>query len=222
MHDHTHSHLQHLLLTIDPLDIMGFIAIFSLSFASSLHCGLMCGPLVCSSLNNRVSLNRMGIWLYNLGRIFSYSLMGALLGYFGQNLTLYLPNFANFLAQVAGIVLISLGLKKLFEIRFKRPVRLLLPRVVNFIPTSLGDFSLGVFTVLLPCMTLTPALTCAAMMGSTTKGALLMFAFSLGTLPIMLSVSLAPMHVYRGISLKYAKPLTGSFLIMTGIITLLR
>ena len=33
---HEHTHLQHLLFTIDPLDIMGFIAIFSLSFASSL------------------------------------------------------------------------------------------------------------------------------------------------------------------------------------------
>ena len=76
--------------------------------------------------------------------------------------------------------------------------------------------------MLLPCMTLTPALTYAAVVGSPIKGALLMLAFSLGTLPTMLSVSLAPMHVYRGLSLKYTKPLTGSFLIMTGIITLLR
>ena len=201
---------------------MGLIAIFSLSFASSLHCGLMCGPLVCSSLNKRVSLKSRGIWLYNLGRICSYTTMGSILGYFGQNLFLYLPNFTSILANIIGVVFIGIGLKKFLEIRLKRTISVFHPRVISYIPKALGDFSLGFFTVLLPCMTLTPALTCAAVVGSPIKGALLMLAFSLGTLPTMLSVSLAPMHVYRGLSLKYTKPLTGSFLIMTGIITLLR
>ena len=49
----------------------------------------------------------MGIWLYNLGRIFSYSFMGALLG-LGKNLTLYLPNFASLLAKIVGIVFLYL------------------------------------------------------------------------------------------------------------------
>ena len=91
---------------------MGFIAIFSLSFASSLHCGLMCGPLVCSSLNKRVSLKSRGIWLYNLGRIFSYTTMGSILGYFGQKLFLYLPNITTILANIIGVIFIVIGLKK--------------------------------------------------------------------------------------------------------------
>jgi sulfite exporter TauE/SafE len=45
---------------------------------------------------------------------------------------------------------------------------------------------LGLITVFLPCMTLTPALGAAAASGSAGGGLITMLAFFLGTLPVML------------------------------------
>ena len=216
--------MPNLLSTLNPLDLMGFIAIFSFSFASSLHCGLMCSPLVCSALNDRVKLNNKGIWLYNLGRVLSYTLMGGLLGASGEIITSYLPGFASVLTKLIGIILIALGAKKLWEtstnMTFNLPKKMLAKVVM--IPSIFRDFSLGFFTILLPCMTLTPALACAAMTASPLKGSLLMFAFALGTLPTMLSVSLLPMYVYRRFSYKNAKYAVSVFLIAAGLITFVR
>lgn len=61
-------------------DVATFAAIVWFSFLMSWHCGVMCGPLVCS----RMILHKGSTWfdivLYNLGRLVSYTTMGAAIG----------------------------------------------------------------------------------------------------------------------------------------------
>ena len=132
---------------------------------------------------------------FNVGRILSYTLLGGAIGALGSALTLS-PEINGVLTLVASAVMILLGLQMLK----------LLPAVTRFLPTMPKSFShlihdlaerdakggafvLGAATFFLPCG-FTQALQIYVLAkGSFAVGALTMLAFSLGTLPALLSLS---------------------------------
>lgn len=132
---------------------------------------------------------------FNAGRILSYTLLGGAIGALGSALTLS-PEINGVLTLVASAVMILLGLQMLR----------LLPALTRFLPTmpksfghfihdlaerdaNGGAFVLGAATFFLPCG-FTQALQLYVLAkGSFAIGALTMLAFSLGTLPALLSLS---------------------------------
>jgi sulfite exporter TauE/SafE len=159
---------------------------------------------------------------FNVGRILSYTLLGGAIGALGSALTLS-PEINGVLTLVASAVMILLGLQMLR----------LLPALTRFLPTmpksvshfihdlaerdaNGGAFALGAATFFLPCG-FTQALQLYVLAkGSFVVGALTMLAFSLGTLPALLSLSalssLASGNVQRHF-LKFA----GAAVIVLGI-----
>jgi sulfite exporter TauE/SafE len=159
---------------------------------------------------------------FNAGRILSYTLLGGAIGALGSTLTLS-PKINGVLTLVASAVMILLGLQMLR----------LLPALTRFLPTmpksvshfihdlaerdaNSGAFVLGAATFFLPCG-FTQALQLYVLAkGSFAVGALTMLAFSLGTLPALLSLSalssLASGNVQRHF-LKFA----GAAVIVLGI-----
>jgi sulfite exporter TauE/SafE len=159
---------------------------------------------------------------FNAGRILSYTLLGGAIGALGAALTLS-PEINGVLTLVASAVMILLGLQMLR----------LLPALTRFLPTmpksvshfihdlaerdaNGGAFVLGAATFFLPCG-FTQALQLYVLAkGSFAVGALTMLAFSLGTLPALLSLSalssLASGNVQRHF-LKFA----GAAVIVLGI-----
>jgi sulfite exporter TauE/SafE len=159
---------------------------------------------------------------FNAGRILSYTLLGGAIGALGSALTLS-PEINGVLTLAASAVMILLGLQMLR----------LLPALTRFLPTmpksfshfihdlaerdaNGGAFVLGAVTFFLPCG-FTQALQLYVLAkGSFAVGALTMLAFSLGTLPALLSLSalssLASGHVQRHF-LKFA----GAAVIVLGI-----
>jgi len=132
---------------------------------------------------------------FNAGRILSYTLLGGAIGALGSALT-FSPEINGVLTLVASAVMILLGLQMLK----------LLPSLTRFLPTmpksfghfihdlaerdaNGGAFALGAATFFLPCG-FTQALQLYVLAkGSFATGALTMLAFSLGTLPALLSLS---------------------------------
>lgn len=132
---------------------------------------------------------------FNTGRILSYTLLGGAIGALGSALTLS-SEINGILTLVASAVMILLGLQMLR----------LLPSLTRFLPTmpksfshrihdlaerdaNGGAFVLGAATFFLPCG-FTQALQLYVLAkGSFAIGALTMLAFSLGTLPALLSLS---------------------------------
>src|SRR3954468_16619530 len=132
---------------------------------------------------------------FNAGRILSYTLLGGAIGALGSALTLS-PEINGVLTLIASAVMILLGLQMLR----------LLPALTRFLPTmpksfshfihdlaerdaNGGAFILGAATFFLPCG-FTQALQLYVLAkGSFAIGALTMLAFSLGTLPALLSLS---------------------------------
>jgi sulfite exporter TauE/SafE len=132
---------------------------------------------------------------FNAGRILSYTLLGGAIGALGSALTLS-PEINGLLTLVASAVMILLGLQMLR----------LLPALTRFLPTmpksfshfihdlaerdaNGGAFVLGAATFFLPCGFTQALQVYVLSKGSFAIGALTMLAFSLGTLPALLSLS---------------------------------
>ncbi len=160
-----------------------------LGAAGSLHCVGMCGPLVLA-----VPSRGMGGWaLYHLARATSYALMGAMLALLGAGVAL--AGWQQGLSIALGLgllVMVLLGghtprvpvLQRLNEIVARAMQRLL--RGAGG-PASMAG--LGFANGLLPCGLSFAALVGASATAEPVAGAAFMFAFGLGTAPLLLVLS---------------------------------
>jgi sulfite exporter TauE/SafE len=227
--DHHHSEHLHLLMGISPLEFGGFISILSYSFFASLHCAFMCSPLVCAVIGNQCRPDRPGIWLYNFGRIISYVGAGALLGSLGAGFTFLNGSFSRYFSVIAGMIIILMAIRPWIKISANgpavRPTARFPDRLSKFIatkPVQLRSWLLGIGTVILPCMTLTPALTMALGSGGALSGGVLMLGFLLGTLPMMLLSPAVAQGILDQIKGRLGEMIATGFLLVAGLITILR
>lgn len=167
------------------------------------HCVGMCGGIV-AAFSFRADGTQPPFRLhlaYNLGRIFSYAIFGALAGALGASLKLatFLPAQAV-LYVLAQVVMILLGLYLaglnrwvlVFERAGGALWRVVQPLFRRLLPVrSLPQALLaGMAWGWLPCGLVYSVLMSALAAGSATSGAALMLAFGLGTLPNLLGMGL--------------------------------
>ncbi len=226
--NHNHAAMESLGMPIEALDILGFVSIFSSSLLMSLHCIGMCCPLVNSVLGKRAHITSRGIWLYNLGRLISYTGAGFLLGSLSASMDSGIPLAGQALSWIIGITLIIFAVlhpwRRHLRAASGRPFQFLaqaLRNVQNF-PKDMRDLMLGLITVALPCMTLSPALAFAAGTKSAWQATIMMLAFYLGTLPAMLSATSVPVLIGRRLPAWANRYGVAIFLLIAGIITLMR
>src|SRR6266436_7123573 len=162
---------------------------------------------------------------FNAGRIASYTLLGGAIGALGSTFTLS-AEANGLLILVASGVMIVLGLQML---NLFPSLKLFQPRMPKFLAhkihdqaernTKGGAFILGAATFFLPCG-FTQALQLYVLaQGSFTTGALTMLAFSLGTLPALLSLSAMSSFATGAFQQRFLK-LAGSAVIVLGIVNI--
>ncbi|MDJ1479341.1 sulfite exporter TauE/SafE family protein [Cytophagaceae bacterium YF14B1] len=161
---------------------------FITGLISSLHCMGMCGPIALA-LPVRSPQNAI---LYNFGRISTYTVLGAIFGIFGKGL--YLAGIQQSLSIILGILVVAIiifpKLHFSFTDKFTSKIRLwFTPFFKQKSPFSM--FMIGVLNGLLPCGMVYLAILGAIAMSGVMEGSLYMFLFGLGTLPMMLLVSLS-------------------------------
>lgn len=135
---------------------------------------------------------------FNIGRVVSYAVLGGVVGAIGSTFTLS-SRGTGLLSILASLVMIMLGFQLLNLFPWMRRFQ---PKMPKFISHRIHDLSsrdgnspytpltLGAATFFLPCG-FTQALQFYVLStGSPGKGALTMLAFSLGTLPSLLSLSM--------------------------------
>lgn len=173
-----------------------FFALFLVGLLGGTHCVGMCGGIVgaLSMGGGRWSLHLA----YNMGRILSYGLAGALAGALGAaslglagqttaRLVLYV--FANLMLVALGLYLLGVtGALALTEKAGQKLWRRIQPLTRRFLParTVAQALPLGLLWGWLPCGLVYGALASALSAGSAWHGAGLMLAFGLGTLPNLL------------------------------------
>ena len=179
----------------------GFLALFLVGLLGGTHCVGMCGGIVgAMSMGGKTG---WGIHLaYNAGRILSYAAAGAIAGALGAaslglegqvpvRMALYL--IANLMLVALGLYLIGLTGALAFTERAGQALwRRLQPLTKLFLPVrSIAQaFPLGMLWGWLPCGLVYSALASALTAGSAGRGAAMMLAFGLGTLPNLLLAGL--------------------------------
>ena len=204
-------------------DISVICSGFVLGLVGSAHCAGMCGPLALALPGSRRPAARflLGRLAYNTGRIFTYSALGTLFGMFGQ--TLAMAGFQQWLSISLGCVLLA-GLLLSRRAALSRPVSWLVSRVKMPMATLLHRPSvqslalLGVLNGFLPCGLVYVAGAAAAVTGSIGSASLHMFAFGLGTLPIMLAISLSGRLVPFSLRLKMARAIPVCVLVLASLL----
>jgi len=187
---------------------------FVIGFLGSFHCIGMCGPIALALpiFNESYVKLLLGRVLYNLGRIVTYTLFGALFGLFGKSLEL---------AGLQQNVSITIGIIMLVVILMPRKYKnrltdfYLYRFISNFIKTSFSKltqkksnyslFIIGVINGFLPCGFVYVALAGAVSTGSIYSGSAFMALFGFGTFPIMLVASLAGKYISLGLRSKINK-----------------
>ena len=92
------------------MEITIFLAALGLGFASGFHCIGMCGPIALSlglSKKQQVNFILQNI-TYQLGRIFTYTILGAIVGIVGEGF--HIAGFQKYISIFAGILLIIMAL----------------------------------------------------------------------------------------------------------------
>lgn len=178
----------------------GFVAIFLVGLLSGTHCVGMCGGIV-SALSMQLPSQKPALPLhlaYNVGRLASYTLAGAVMGALGSlsllldgalpvQMALYVA--ANLMLLAMGLYLLGVTRVAVFiEQGGKWLWQHIQPFTKRFLPVrSIKQaFPLGVLWGWLPCGLVYGVLSVALLSGSALRGALTLLAFSLGTLPNLL------------------------------------
>ncbi|CAA6827712.1 MAG: Heavy-metal-associated domain (N-terminus) and membrane-bounded cytochrome biogenesis cycZ-like domain, possible membrane copper tolerance protein [uncultured Thiotrichaceae bacterium] len=193
---------------MEMLTQMNVLGAFLVGFLGGVHCLGMCGGIVAAVSSQPTQLSKPSSQLpvlfgYNLGRISSYVIAGALMGGLGQGIfTLVdLKETQDILGAIAAVFMIVLGFYlsgiwnglQRIEKGGTYLWRKIEPLGRRFIPTkTFGQaFPLGLVWGWIPCGMVYTVLTWAVFVGSWQQGAMLMLAFGLGTLPNLLAMGIA-------------------------------
>ena len=201
---------------------------FALGLAGSLHCAVMCGPLVLALSKARPPSLResAGRICYHAGRIATYSLLGLIFGFLGYFVAP--AGFQRWLSISLGVFLFAgllVGTRVSLAPSIWSWVTLLQSSMRSLLQrrSLLSQALMGGLNGLLPCGLVYVAVAGATATGQSLKGAAFMACFGLGTWPLMLGIHLAgqrlplPMRFSIGNVTRGAVVLMASLLILRGL-----
>lgn len=161
---------------------------------------------------------------FNLGRIISYTVLGGLIAYLGSFLS-FSSEITGWITIAVSLVMIILGFQLLKIFSWSGYFMPKMPKFLAHKIDSAKDsehwsapFFLGAATFFLPCG-FTQALQLYVLSkGSVEVGALTMFAFALGTLPVLLSLGTVSSFI-KGEALKYFLKIAGVIVVLLGVLS---
>ena len=205
------------------------VSVLSSSFLGSAHCLGMCGPIV--MITNKSPATT---FLYHMGRLVSYLLLGLLAGILGQSILGSFPHsIAALLAPIMlGVTFIYMGIMLYRHQRFHLP----LPKFLNkpFAKAVSGQaqgkgqsvsyaFLIGLFSITLPCGWLYGFVIGGAAAKSVSTSLMIMFMFWLGTIPALLITPIVFQKIVGPVKEKFPTIasvillIAGIFIIVVGV-----
>lgn len=162
----------------------------------SFHCVGMCGPIAfLLPVDHKNPVKKAGqIFLYHLGRIAAYSVIGLLFGVLGKSLNLFgMQQQLSIAIGIFMLVVIFLPQEVFDKYNFSKPIF----RIISKVKSALGRelkkktpdtfLTIGLLNGFLPCGLVYMAVFGAIASGSALHGSLYMAMFGVGTLPLMTS-----------------------------------
>jgi len=163
---------------------------FMIGLLGSLHCLGMCGPLAFAV----PVLQKGWAWLflnklaYQLGRIISYCVLGALIGLLGRQI--WLSGLQQGVSIVTGLLIVIAACSRLFKFSVKNPNTFIsrpFYRLFDYaFKHKANHLLIGMINGFLPCGFVYMAMAGALNTGGQSSAVVYMFWYGLGTLPLML------------------------------------
>ena len=209
-----------------------FLTALTLGMIGSFHCVGMCGPLAFSlPLKNDNDWSRFsGSFLYNIGRVTTYILLGVIFGFAGKSFSIF--GFQQWLSIILGIFILlilffsksqlALNVKYFQWPAYNETIRALLGQLF-FKKSNWSLYAIGILNGLLPCGLIYLAIAGATATADPIRSSFFMASFGLGTLPVMWSVSFFGNYVGLGVRKKIKRiypvmmALTACLLIIRGM-----
>lgn len=202
------------------LNNASYAVLFVVGVITSIHCVGMCGGIMLSQSIGKESKNKFEAikpaLLYNAGRVVAYTILGGVIGAIGSVFALSLNAKAG-LQLFAGIFMIMMGFN-MSGFKAFRKFQIKLPNVAcKAMSKPKAPFFVGLLNGLMPCGPLQTMQIFALGTGSAAAGALSMFMFSIGTVPLMLTFGALSGLLSKGYTKKILK-FSGVLIIMLGLI----
>jgi len=213
-----------------------YLTAFAIGLMGGVHCIGMCGSIVGAlsfSVNSQSHTTRLAhikiLVSYNLGRLFSYTLAGGLMGGIGwmvsnwlqiHQIQLILQLFAALFMLLLGLylagwwtVLVHVEHVGKFIWKFIEPLG------KKFLPVrSMHQaLMLGILWGWLPCGLVYSVLVWSVSAGSFEQGALLMLSFGLGTLPNLLAMGMFANQLNQWVRKTKVRQIAGSLVMLFGV-----
>lgn len=185
------------------METVDFITIISIAFLGSFgHCIGMCGGIVLAystikidPASSKVSKSAAHL-LYSFGRVFTYTILGALFGTLGSVIQ-FSNTSRGVVLVVVGVAMILAGLSLMGKIKFLTIIehsfsssnlyKVTFKKILNS-KSNYSFFALGMLNGLLPCGFVYFFAITAAGTGDPMLGALVMAIFGMSTIPAMFGV----------------------------------
>jgi uncharacterized protein len=175
----------------------GYAMLFVIGLLTSVHCVAMCGGIGLSQCvpqgnaaagGGKLSTLRPS-FLYNLGRVVSYTVVGGIVGAIGSVVS-FSGVFKGVVQLAAGVFMVIMGLNMLNLFPWLKKLNPRMPKIfARKLSLEKGRSNsplyVGLLNGLMPCGPLQAMQLYALSTGSPITGALSMLLFSLGTVPLM-------------------------------------
>lgn len=170
---------------------VGYAVLFVIGLFTSVHCIAMCGGInLTQSVAGEENAPVRKSLLYNAGRLTGYTLVGGILGLIGEAASVTL-RVRGLIGVLAGAFMVLTGVNMLGSFGFLKKLTLRMPKSAAKAAASFGrrgSFAIGLVNAFMPCGPLQSMQLYAIAAGGFAVGALSMFFFCLGTIPLMLII----------------------------------
>ena len=176
---------------------MSYGMLFVVGLLTSVHCIAMCGGInlsqsvLSTKKHNKIVKSNL---LYNIGRVISYTVIGGIVGSIGSVIALN-GYFKGAILIIVGIIMLIMSINMLGLFPSLRKFNIKMPKSIwtklNKSKKGRSSFYIGLVNGLMPCGPLQSMQIYALSTGSFVGGALSMFLFSLGTVPLMFGFGIA-------------------------------
>ena len=203
---------------------------FFVGLFGSFHCIGMCGPIaIALPVPNSNNLSFVtGRLLYNLGRVATYSFLGAVFGLLGSRLVI--SGFQQSVSIVLGIAIVIAVLippmfkAKITQHRYIQKITLPLKSGISDLfkrGTFSAMFLIGILNGFLPCGLVYVALAGAIASGDAISGSAVMILFGLGTVPTMFAATIFGKFINLNVRRKISKAVP-IFALVIGLLFIVR
>jgi uncharacterized protein len=203
---------------------------FFVGLFGSFHCIGMCGPIaIALPIPNSNNLNFvLGRLLYNLGRIATYSFLGAVFGLLGSRLVI--SGFQQSISITLGVTIVIAVLipakykAKISQHKLVQKITLPLKKGISDLfkqGTFSAMFLIGILNGFLPCGLVYVALAGAIASGDAISGTAVMILFGIGTFPTMFAATLFGKFINLNIRRKITKAIPALALVL-GLLFIVR